>query len=404
MIGLNRRHILTGAVAATAAAASSPLAATPAHAAAPLTGKQAPSFYRLKVGEFEVTVVNDGARAIPLPATFVRNVSNEQVLAAAEAAYMPKGSIVAPFNPMVVNTGAKLVLIDTGYGPGLGPTVGLLPSTLAAAGVDPKSIDIVLISHMHGDHVLGLKTPDGALAFPNAEIKVPAVDWTFWMDDENMSRAPEGFAKATFGFNRKIFSDLTDKVTRYQWGQEVAPGITAVEFQGPYAWSHIVPHHLGVGAPVLSRRRHQCPGLVSAQSGLAGHVRQRSGESRTDAPAHLRHGCSRKITRVGLPLPVPRDRLHREGGNRLSVGAGSLEPGDLSFAHPRCHCLDRSARCRYSHGESFPRRPTLCFRSCRQPSRPACSVKRGSSISPPSRRCFSPAILVTAATGSTRVC
>ena len=228
MIGLNRRHILTGAVAATAAAASSPLAATPAHAAAPLTGKQAPSFYRLKVGEFEVTVVNDGARAIPLPATFVRNVSNEQVLAAAEAAYMPKGSIVAPFNPMVVNTGAKLVLIDTGYGPGLGPTVGLLPSTLAAAGVDPKSIDIVLISHMHGDHVLGLKTPDGALAFPNAEIKVPAVDWTFWMDDENMSRAPEGFAKATFGFNRKIFSDLTDKVTRYQWGQEVVPGITAV--------------------------------------------------------------------------------------------------------------------------------------------------------------------------------
>jgi len=232
VIGLNRRHILTGAVAATAAAASSPLAATPAHAAAPLTGKQAPSFYRLKVGEFEVTVVNDGARAIPLPATFVRNVSNEQVLAAAEAAYMPKGSIVAPFNPMVVNTGAKLVLIDTGYGPGLGPTVGLLPSTLAAAGIDPKSIDIVLISHMHGDHVLGLKTPDGALAFPNAEIKVPAVDWTFWMDDENMSRAPEGFAKATFGFNRKIFSDLTDKVTRYQWGQEVAPGITAVESRG----------------------------------------------------------------------------------------------------------------------------------------------------------------------------
>jgi Metallo-beta-lactamase superfamily len=152
VIGLNRRHILTGAVAATAAAASSPLAATPAHAAAPLTGKQAPSFYRLKVGEFEVTVVSDGARAIPLPATFVRNVSNEQVLAAAEAAYMPKGSIVAPFNPMVVNTGAKLVLIDTGYGPGLGPTVGLLPSTLAAAGVDPKSIDIVLISHMHGEH------------------------------------------------------------------------------------------------------------------------------------------------------------------------------------------------------------------------------------------------------------
>ena len=229
MTELSRRQILTGTVAAAALA---PFAATSGHAAAPLSGKQAPSFYRSKLGDFEVTVVSDGARAIPLPATFVRNISNEQVLAAAEAAYMPKGSIIAPFNPIVVNTGAKLVLIDTGYGPGLGPTVGLLPSTLAAAGVDPKTIDIVLISHMHGDHILGLKTPDGALAFPNAEIKVPAVNWAFWMSDDNMSKAPEGFTKTSFGFNRKIFSNLTDKVTRYEWGQEVAPGITAVETSG----------------------------------------------------------------------------------------------------------------------------------------------------------------------------
>ena len=122
MTELSRRQILTGTVAATALA---PFVATSGHAAAPLSGKQAPSFYRSKLGDFEVTVVSDGARAIPLPATFVRNISNEQVLAAAEAAYMPKGSIIAPFNPIVVNTGAKLVLIDTGYGPGLGPTVGL---------------------------------------------------------------------------------------------------------------------------------------------------------------------------------------------------------------------------------------------------------------------------------------
>jgi glyoxylase-like metal-dependent hydrolase (beta-lactamase superfamily II) len=123
-------------------------------------------------------------------------------------------------------------LIDTGYGPGIGPTVGLLPATLAAAGIDPKAIDIVLISHMHGDHILGLKTPDGALAFPNAEIKVPSVDWAFWMNDDNMSKAPEGFAKTSFGFNRKVFSNLADKVTRYEWGREVAPGIMAVETSG----------------------------------------------------------------------------------------------------------------------------------------------------------------------------
>jgi glyoxylase-like metal-dependent hydrolase (beta-lactamase superfamily II) len=230
MTELTRRQALAGAVATAAATMS--ITIPPANAAAPPAGKQAPSFYRSRLGAFEITVVNDGARAIPLPPQFVRNVSNEVVLAAAEAAYMPKGSIVAPFNPIVVNTGAKLVLIDTGYGPGIAPTVGLLPATLAAAGIDPKAIDIVLISHMHGDHILGLKTPDGALAFPNAEIKVPAVDWAHWMSDENMSKAPEGFQKASFGFNRKIFSNLADKVTRYEWGREVAPGITAVDTNG----------------------------------------------------------------------------------------------------------------------------------------------------------------------------
>jgi glyoxylase-like metal-dependent hydrolase (beta-lactamase superfamily II) len=229
MTQFTRRTVLTGAAAASVAALAGPNAT---QAAAPPAGKQAPSFYRSKLGDFEITVVNDGARAIPLPPTFVRNVSNAEVLAAAEAAYMPKGSIVAPFNPIVVNTGAKLVLIDTGYGPGIAPTVGLLPATLAAAGIDPKAIDIVLISHMHGDHILGLKTPDGALAFPNAEIKVPAVDWTYWMSDENMSKAPEGFQKASFAFNRKIFSNLADKVTRFDWGKEVAPGITAVDSSG----------------------------------------------------------------------------------------------------------------------------------------------------------------------------
>jgi glyoxylase-like metal-dependent hydrolase (beta-lactamase superfamily II) len=232
MAELTRRHMLSSSAAALAAASLVPFDATEAPAASPLSGKQAPNFYRFKLGEFEITVVSDGARAIPLPPQFVRNVSNEQVLAAAEAAYMPKGSIVAPFNPVVVNTGAKLVLIDTGYGPGIAPTVGMLPSTLAAAGFDPRSIDVVVISHMHGDHILGLKHPDGSLAFPNAEIKVSGVDWDHWMSDENMSRAPEGFQKTQFGFNRKIFSDLAGKVTRYEWGKEVAPGITSVDTSG----------------------------------------------------------------------------------------------------------------------------------------------------------------------------
>jgi glyoxylase-like metal-dependent hydrolase (beta-lactamase superfamily II) len=228
MTELTRRHVLAGAGAAGASLALGSQAVAGVEPA----GKQVPSYYRSKLGDFELTVVSDGARPIPLPPRFVVNVPNEEVLKAAEAAYMPKGTVFAPFNPVVVNTGSKLVLIDTGYGPGLGPTVGLLPQSLAAAGIDPKAIDIVLISHLHGDHINGLKKPDGSLAFPNAEIKVPAVDWAFWMSDENMAKAPEGFFKSSFGFNRKIFGDIKTRVTIYQWGGEVAPGITAVETAG----------------------------------------------------------------------------------------------------------------------------------------------------------------------------
>ena len=87
MTELSRRHILTGAAAVCSRSRHSRPASV--HAAAPLTRQTGASFYRSKLGDFEITVVSDGARAIPLPATFVRNVSNEQVLAAAEAAYMP---------------------------------------------------------------------------------------------------------------------------------------------------------------------------------------------------------------------------------------------------------------------------------------------------------------------------
>jgi glyoxylase-like metal-dependent hydrolase (beta-lactamase superfamily II) len=191
----------------------------------------APRFHRASIGDFELTVVSDGARPIPLPPRFVLNVPNEEVLKVAAAAGMPKGTVIGPFNPVVVNTGSKRIMIDTGYGP-LSPTVGKLPRSLALAGIDPRTIDIVLISHMHGDHINGIKNPDGSLAFPNAEIKVPVVDWAFWMNDENMARVPEGFIKMSFGFTRKVFGDIEDRVTLYDWGKDVAPGITAIETAG----------------------------------------------------------------------------------------------------------------------------------------------------------------------------
>ncbi len=231
MTDFTRRTFLTTATAAIAAAAPLP-ASGPARAAAPTAGRQAPGFYRYKVGDFELTQITDGGRTFPMPDGFVRNVPKEQALAAAEAAYMPKGQVTVPFNPVIINTGSKLVLIDTGIGPGVGPTVGLLPAHMAAAGIDPKAIDIVVLSHLHPDHINGVKAADGGLAFPNAEIKAPAPDWAFWMSDENMAKAANDMMKGYFANTRKVLSNIADKVTRYEWGKEVAPGITALDASG----------------------------------------------------------------------------------------------------------------------------------------------------------------------------
>jgi glyoxylase-like metal-dependent hydrolase (beta-lactamase superfamily II) len=104
---------------------------------------------------------------------------------------------------------------------------------LAAAGVDPKSIDVVLISHLHPDHTNGIRAADGSMAFPNAEIMVPAKDWEFWMSDENAAKAQSNeMMKNYFNNVRKIYSGIESKVTKYDWGKEVAPGITSVAAPG----------------------------------------------------------------------------------------------------------------------------------------------------------------------------
>ena len=141
MTDFSRRQFLAGAAAAGAAAVLTSLAHR-ARAAVPAVGVQAPGFYRYKVGSFECTSINDGARSFPMPDKWVTNVPKEEALAAAQAAYMPKGMVTVPFNPQLVNTGSKLVLIDCGNGvSALEPTKGAAGRTLqnlAAAGVDPK--------------------------------------------------------------------------------------------------------------------------------------------------------------------------------------------------------------------------------------------------------------------------
>ena len=244
MANISRRAALVG----TAAVALMPaIGSAPARAAAPAAGKQVAGFYRYKVGDIEVTVVTDGVNRLKLPDDMVSNVKRDEVQAALSAAHVEPGMFYNPYNPVVVNTGSKLVLIDTGVGEAANNTskgqIGQLLTNLAAAGYDPKAFDAVIISHYHGDHVNGLLKADNSLTFPNAEILVPANEHKFWMDDGEMARAPKGRVEGLFKNNRRVFSGEVQKRLRtYEWDKDVVPGILAVGTPGhsPGHTSHIV--------------------------------------------------------------------------------------------------------------------------------------------------------------------
>jgi glyoxylase-like metal-dependent hydrolase (beta-lactamase superfamily II) len=234
MIELTRRAALAGA----GASALMPFAKTaPASAAAPLAERQAASFYRYNVGTHQVTVVCDGVSTVNLPDTYVANATKDQVGKILAESQLPADKVTHTFSPIVVNTGSKLVVIDTGLGPdqfaqSKGRT-GQFHANLAAANLDRNAVDTVVISHFHGDHINGLLAAENKPAFANAEIMVPAAEWKFWMDDGEMSKGMGNpILENNFKNIRRVFDALGRKVTQYEAGKEVAPGITSVASPG----------------------------------------------------------------------------------------------------------------------------------------------------------------------------
>ena len=183
---LSRRTLLAGAANAGASSTFALWAPEFARAYAPAAGKQAASFYRYKVGDTEVTVLSDGYARVPVTDAFVLNAKPEEDNAALREAFMEPGVFIGPYNPIVLNTGSKLALVDMGTGEAnftaTNGVAGQLLNNMAAAGIDRNAIDTIIISHYHGDHINGLLKADNSLAFPNAEILVPAAEHKYWTD------------------------------------------------------------------------------------------------------------------------------------------------------------------------------------------------------------------------------
>lgn len=211
MTTISRRHAL---LAAAALPLAPTLAALPAAAAAPLQGPaQGAGFNRFRLGAFEVTTLQAGSRISDKPQeTFGMNATPEEFAAVSAAAFIPADKTRNFFNPVLVNTGTELVLFDTGLAP------EGITGALAAAGVTPDQVDVVVLTHMHGDHIGGLAGEAG-VTFPNARYVTGQVEYDFWAGQANE------------GFDAKV-RPLAEKMTFLQGNGQVVGGITAVEAFG----------------------------------------------------------------------------------------------------------------------------------------------------------------------------
>ncbi|MGO4674035.1 MBL fold metallo-hydrolase [Bosea sp. 2YAB26] len=191
---------------------------------------QAPGYYRYKIGDMVLTAINDGFARRQLEG-FVRNAELAEVKAAMAQAFLPADALNITFTTLAIQSGGKLILIDTGNGDSGAPTSGTWLANFRAAGFDPKDVSTVVFSHFHGDHINGFRLKDGTAVFPNAEVMVPAAEWAFWMDDAKMNAAPEAM-KGAFGGVRRVFGPVSKDVKQFEAGKEILPGITAIAAPG----------------------------------------------------------------------------------------------------------------------------------------------------------------------------
>ncbi len=206
---LTRRHALLAGAALPFAAA----VPVPARAAAEQQGSAVAPFRRFRLGRFEVTPLLAGTRVQENPQQiFGLNAPQDAFEAAARAAFLPTDRAQGFFTPTLVNTGTALILFDTGLS-----AEGIL-AALAAAGHSPEQVDLVVITHMHGDHIGGLMTGDTP-TFANARYLTGQVENDHWAQQSND------------GYEAKM-RPLLDRTGFVEPGAEIAPGITAVEAFG----------------------------------------------------------------------------------------------------------------------------------------------------------------------------
>jgi glyoxylase-like metal-dependent hydrolase (beta-lactamase superfamily II) len=242
MFSVSRRDLVLGAAGACAAFGIDKPVAFIGAAYGQETATR--PFRKYKVGDIEVFSLIDGMRDLPLREGMVKNVGIEQVKNALRAAGLPDNQTPLRFIVMALKLGEQVVLIDSGTGghPIYGNGNGRLFASMAAAGLDPKAVKTIIISHLHGDHIYGLMDNEtNAQVFPEAEIVVPAAELKWWtrpgVDAIDLGPTRKGLAQ-------RIQATIAtwNNVRPFEGERELVPGVHAVEAPGhsPGMVTHLV--------------------------------------------------------------------------------------------------------------------------------------------------------------------
>uniref|UniRef100_Q47C23 Beta-lactamase-like protein n=1 Tax=Dechloromonas aromatica (strain RCB) TaxID=159087 RepID=Q47C23_DECAR len=202
-----------------------------ANAEAPQQKTQVPGYYRLMLGNFEVTALYDGA--IDLDEKLLKNIQQRDIQRLLAREFLKGPKVQTAVNAYLINTGSKLILVDAGAAKLFGPGLGNIVDNLKAAGYAPEQVDVVLVTHLHGDHVNGLVTSEGQRVFANAEIWSAKADNDFWLSEEIAAKAPKDF-QPFFKMSRDAAAPYlaAGKWKTFDSDRELLPGVTSVDTHG----------------------------------------------------------------------------------------------------------------------------------------------------------------------------